>query len=203
MGYATMLSSRVQQRMSNEKSRLAVSRNLISTASISLLKYANERLKERCERFTSSCKRQISSRQKDLLNQRRRFQPDRFNRRIRQEYECLCDWRSRFLLRFRSELNIRNQQSSHLSGRFKLESMIAFLENEKYKLATKAATLRAADPDTSLKRGFSLVYTQEGDLVRSLTQINVSDTMTTEIGDGRIFSTVNRTERKSSDREPR
>jgi exodeoxyribonuclease VII large subunit len=199
LGYATTLSSKVEKRMSNEKSRIAVSRNLISTASISSLKSANERLKERSERFTSSSKRQIVSRQKDLLNLRRRFQPDRFNRRIRQEHECICDWRSRFLLRFRSELKIRKQRMTHLSDRFRLESMIAFLENEKYKLVTKAATIRAADPVTSLKRGFSLVYTQEGDLVRSLTQINVSDTMTTEIGDGLIFSIVNRTERKSSD----
>ena len=70
------------------------------------------------------------------------------------------------------------------------------LENEKTKLTNKAATLRAVDPATSLKRGFSLVYTDGGDLVKSITQINPANTIKTEISDGRIISTINKTERK-------
>ena len=72
--------------------------------------------------------------------------------------------------RFKSEINIRKQQLGHLSSRFRLEPVIASLENEKTKLFNKGATLRAADPSTSLKRGFSLVYTDGGDLVKSLSQ---------------------------------
>ena len=51
-------------------------------------------------------------------------------------------------------------------------------------------------PVTSLKRGFSLVYTDGGELVKSLSQIQVADTLKTEVSDGRIISTVNKTERK-------
>ena len=71
--------------------------------------------------------------------------------------------------------------------------MITYLDNEKTKLSNKAATLRAADPKTSLKRGFSLVYSDSGDLVKSLSQVRVTDTLSTEVSDGRIFSTVDKT----------
>ena len=83
-----------------------------------------------------------------------------------------------------------------LSKQFRLGSFIAYIENEKIKIANKAATLRAADPVTSLKRGFSLVYADNGHLVKSVSQIKKSDTLRTEVSDGSIISTVKKTERK-------
>jgi exodeoxyribonuclease VII large subunit len=194
LGYATTLSSKVQSRLTREKSRIAVSRNLITSAPTSMVKRADERLNERVGRFISGYKRQISEREKDLLNLKRRFQPDRFERRIQQEKECLCDWRNRFLHRFKTEIHIRKQRMSHISGRFRIESVIAYLGNEKTKLSNKAATLRAIDPVTSLKRGFSLVYTDDGTLIKTISQVQVDDILKMEISDGRIISTVNRTE---------
>jgi exodeoxyribonuclease VII large subunit len=104
LGYATTLSSKVQGRITNEKSRIAVSRNLIATAPISMVKRADERLNERVGRFISGYKRQISERQKDLLNLKNGFSPIGFVRRIQQEHECVCDWRNRFL----TEIQNRN-----------------------------------------------------------------------------------------------
>jgi hypothetical protein len=49
------------------------------------------------------------------------------------------------------ESKYTNNRMSHLSDRFRLESVIAYLGNEKTKLSNKAATLRAADPVTSLE----------------------------------------------------
>ena len=130
------------------------------------------------------------------MNLKNRFQPERFIQRIWQEKECLCDWRDRFIQRFNSKLHLQEQQVRHLSRRFRLEKIITYLGNEKTKLTNKAATLRAVDPATSLKRGFSLVYTDGGDLVKSITQINPANIIKTEISDGRIISTINKTERK-------
>jgi hypothetical protein len=62
-----------------------------------------------------------------------------------------------------------------------LESVINCIGNEKTKLKNKAATLRASDPMTSLKRGFSLVYAENGDLVKSISQINAADTLKTKL----------------------
>jgi len=140
--------------------------------------------------------RQISDKQKDLLGFKKRFQLKRFLQRIQHEDECIADWRDRFLQCFRSEIYIRKQKAGYLSNQFRLEPVIAYLENEKIKLANKSATLRAADPTNSLKRGFSLVFTKTGNLLKSLTQVQPRDILRTEISDGYIESTVNSTERK-------
>ena len=197
LGYATTLSSKVQNRLANETSRIAVARKIIGTAPLNLVKRAGERLREKTGHFTTSYKRQIADRHKDLTRLKGRFTPDRFMRRTCQEKACALDWRNRFMQRFRSELRIRKQRMEHLSGMFRLESVLTRLLNDKAKLANKAATLRAADPATSLKRGFALVYSDDGRLVKSVSQIHASDTLNTNVSDGRIVSTVNKTERNN------
>ncbi|MDB4304069.1 hypothetical protein N9934_04700 [Desulfosarcina sp.] len=196
MGYATSLSSKVQNRLTQEKSRIAVSRNLIATVPVRMVKRQQERLTDRTERLKSGSKRQLTNQHKDLAILKRRFRPDRFIRRVAQEVECVRDWRNRFMQQFKSGVNFKRQLLSHLSGRFRLESIISVLVNERTKLANKAATLRAADPVTSLKRGFSLVYSDDGSLVKTVAQVKATDTLKTEVSDGRIVSTVNKTERK-------
>lgn len=196
MGYATLLSSKVQDRIVNEKSRLAVSRKVIGTAPISQVKLIHERLEERITRFIQNYKRQITERQKDLLRMEKRFQPKRFVHLIRLEKQCLDDWRDRFIQIFKSDLHLHEQRLLDLKTRYKLESVISFLNNEKIRLVNKAATLRAADPVTNLKRGFSLVYREDGGLVKSITQIHINDVLQTEIGDGQIISTVKGTKGK-------
>jgi exodeoxyribonuclease VII large subunit len=161
-----------------------------------LIKRENERQKDRSNRFQSGSRRQITNTQKDLLNLKKRFKPDRFIRRIQQEQECVCDWQQRFRQKFKILIDLRRQQVTKLSRRFRLETIINHIGNEKTKLSNKAATLRAADPMTSLKRGFSLVYAENGDLVKSISQINAADRLKTKVSDGRIISTVDKTERK-------
>jgi exonuclease VII large subunit len=143
LGYATTLSSKVQNRLTDEKSKVAVSKNLIKTAPISLIKRENERQKDRTGRFQTGYRRQINNAQKDLLNLKKRFQPDRFFRRIQQEHECVCDWEQRFRQKFKILIDLRRQQVTQLSRRFRLETIINHIGNEKTKLANKAATLRA------------------------------------------------------------
>jgi exodeoxyribonuclease VII large subunit len=154
LGYATSLSSKVQNRLTNEKSRIAVSRNLIATVPVTMVKRQRERIADRNERLKSGSKRQLRNQQKDLaLLRRHRFRPDRFQRRITLEIECVCDWRNRFMQMFKSNLNLKTQRLSHLSDRFKLESIISVLANERTKLTNKAATLRAADPFNQPEKG--------------------------------------------------
>jgi len=148
LGYATSLSSKVQNRISNEKSIIAVAKNLIATVPVSLVKREHDRLDDKTDRLIYGYKHQILNRQKDLSTIKRRFQPDRFLLRIAQENECLCDWRNRYLQRFKTEIYIKRQHVSHLFSRFRLESIMAYLKNEKSKLVNKAGTLRASDPIT-------------------------------------------------------
>jgi exodeoxyribonuclease VII large subunit len=198
-GYAIQLSSKVQERISNEKSDLSVSRKIIATAPINMIKSSIERLGDRTTRFIKNCQRMIVLRQKDLLRIQSRFQQKRFIQRIEQENLCLCDWRVQFLQKFNYWLNFQKQRIDLIKDRFKPEAVDLIVKNEKMKLMNKSATLRAADPDTSLKRGFSLVYTEDGDLVKSISQISIADSMRTHVSDGQIISTVNKTEGKNDD----
>jgi len=72
-------------------------------------------------------------------------------------------------------------------------SLIALIENEKNNLTNKLATIRAADPLTSLKRGFSLVYRKDGGLLKSVEEISTGEQIQVTVSDGIIFSTVNHT----------
>ncbi len=143
LGYATSLSSKVQNRLTNEKSRIAVAKNLVTTAPVNLIKGEHERLEVRTDRLQSGYKRQLMNSQRDLYMIKMRFKPDRFLRRISQEKECLSDWQSRYLQRFKSEIIIRKQHVRHLFSRFRLESIVTYLNNEKIKLIS-------VDPETAL-----------------------------------------------------
>ena len=171
----------------------------MATAPLNRLQSTRERLNERTGRFATSYRRQIRDGKRNLADLKRRFRPDRFLGRIRQEQECLCDWQNRYLQRFKDGIRLRWLQLGHYRRRFRLETFITMIGTEKAKLEAMAATLRVADPITSLKRGFSLVYAGDGNLVKSIAQVQAADNIRTEVGDGRIISTVNRTERKQDD----
>lgn len=197
LGYATTLSAKLQTRLTSENSKIAVSKNLISTASINLIQREVEKLSDKSDRLISGCLSQTANSHKELWNLKKRFRADRFISRLQHEQQAVQKYQKQFLFKFNSEMNFCKQQMTQFSRRFKIESVIKYIGNEKTKLAAKAATLRAADPVTSLKRGFSLVHAENGDLVKSISRINVADRLETQVSDGRIISTVDKTERKS------
>jgi exodeoxyribonuclease VII large subunit len=174
MGYATMLSSRVQGRLSTEKSIMATSRKVLSTAPVNLIKRSSECLKEKTDRFNTGYARQLTDRMKYLSLLKKRFLPSRFLQRLQQEHESVCGRRDRFVQRFKSEIQTRIETFSYLASRFRLEPIMASIENEIIKLTNK------------------------GDLVKPLSQIQVADVLITRISDGHIESTVNKTERKEN-----
>ena len=168
----------------------------MATTPVNHLHSTRERLNERTRRFATSYSRQISDRQRNLADLKRRFRPDRFLDRIGEEQRCLCDWQNRYFQRFKDGIQFRRHQLGHYRSRFRLETFITMIRIERARLGTMAGTIRAADPTTSLKRGFSLVYAGDGNLVKSISQVQTADIISTQVGDGRVISTVNRTERK-------
>lgn len=61
---------------------------------------------------------------------------------------------------------------------------------ERKSLNDKMATIRATDPQNALQRGFALVYRQDGQLIRSIHDINKNDTIRTQVADGTVISEV-------------
>ena len=73
LGYATTLSLKVQDRLATEKTRIVISKKIIGAEPISLVKYANEQLKEKAGRFTTNGKRQITDRKKGFVKSKKAF----------------------------------------------------------------------------------------------------------------------------------
>ena len=61
---------------------------------------------------------------------------------------------------------------------------------ERKSLIEKMSTLKATDPQMALQRGFALVYNQNGQLIRSINDVAIKDSIRTSVADGFITSEV-------------
>ena len=188
---AGMLRSNVLERLGSEKTRLSVYKRNLSTAPLNTILMNRERLQNKDQRYANASNRYLTEARKNLGNFRKRFHPDRFNQRIRQERVLLETWKIQFKRKIDSEIDARGQSFSYLKNRFRKEKVLSRIENEKRLITNKLATLKAVDPKTSLKRGFSLLYDEEGDLIKSIFQVKPGELLITALGDGQVSSTVN------------
>ncbi len=76
-----------------------------------------------------------------------------------------------------------------------MEAVLKRIESEQINLINKLATIKASDPMTSLKRGFSLVYRDE-DLVKSVETLSPGELIRTLMHDGEINSKIELVKRK-------
>jgi len=91
-------------------------------------------------------------------------------------------------------IKARNRDLAGMKFRFKIERFRQIIEREQNQLQNKLAMVKASDPVTSLKRGFSLVYKTNNQLVKSIKTISTGELLKTKVQDGLITSTVNETE---------
>jgi exodeoxyribonuclease VII large subunit len=77
-----------------------------------------------------------------------------------------------------------------LRRRFRPVLALRHVEAERAALRQRLRALRAADPDAALARGFSLTYTAEGELVRSVDDLRAGQATLTRLADGQLESVV-------------
>ena len=90
------------------------------------------------------------------------------------------------LLRLRAERQQLDQRLSLLAQRH--PSLL--LEQERQRLAQARRLLRALSPSHLLERGFSLVRTSQGELVRSVQQLQQGDCVVVQLADGELGARV-------------
>jgi exodeoxyribonuclease VII large subunit len=234
---ANFLSSRVFDRLTREKSKLAVWTKTLTTAPLSMLGSNQDRLKSWTEKYIASCNHRVNEIQQYLKQAETRFRST-WSYRIMIEQKYAIDAKrgiqqgtrklvdatkanlksianslsSRVVDRLSIEksklrvsentiktgvLNEIKAQNKDLSGRksrFKIERFRQIIEWEQNQLQNKLAAIKASDPMTSLKRGFSLVYKKDNQLVKSVKAVSHGELLKTEVQDGLITSTVNETE---------
>jgi exodeoxyribonuclease VII large subunit len=64
------------------------------------------------------------------------------------------------------------------------------LESSKLRAQSLGARVAALDPELQLRRGYSLTYTDDGRLVRSVADVHEGDTIKTRIADGDLLSVL-------------
>ena len=239
---ANLLSSRVFDRLTREKSQLAVWVKTLTTAPISMIRSSRERLKGRTEIYMASCSRRVAEinrylkdgaarlkstwsyrlliEQKYAMNARKGIQQgtrklvDSTSANLKSMASLLSskvfDRLSVELSRLNvaeqsiqsgavNEIKIQNRDLSGRINRFQIDRILQVIERERNQLNNKMAAIRAADPVTNLKRGFSLVYKTDNQLVKSIDAVAEGESLKTRVQDGLIISTVEKTEGNQDD----
>ena len=241
---ANLLSSRVFDRLTHEKSQLAVWIKTLTTAPISMIRNSRERLKGRTENYMASCNRRLIEinrylkdaaarlksswsyrlliEQKYAMNARKGIQHgtrklvDSTSANLKsmasllssKVFDRLSVEKSRLNVAQQSvrsgalnEIKIQNHDMTGRINRFQLDRILQVIDRERNQLKNKMAVIRAADPMTSLKRGFSLVYKANDQLVKSIDAVSAGESLKTRVQDGLIISTVKQTEENQDDRK--
>lgn len=98
--------------------------------------------------------------------------------------------------RTRFTLTVATNTLGVIRQRFDRNRFYQRLQSEQRSLNDKLATLKASDPQNVLLRGFSLVYHQDGNHVKSVHDINEKDNIRIRLADGNIVSQVTAKEAK-------
>ena len=188
---ASELSAKVSQRIADEKAHVSISKKVLLTAPMNTVKNLDSRFSDRQERFKISCHRQIYERNKAISAFIKRFRMDRFNHRVQLERSQLIKYRDLYRRKFRTEINAHIKEMDHFLSRFRFETIIKLIDRERDTLKAKLSAIKAVDPVNSLKRGFSLVYGSDGDLIKSVKRVKKHENLKITVTDGRIITTVN------------
>lgn len=95
------------------------------------------------------------------------------------------------------QLALMQQQAQQLSNRLQ-QAIKHLLDDRKNQLARQAEVLNAVSPLSTLSRGYSIVTSQQGHVVRSHQQAQVGDTIYAQLHEGTLTCSVVESEPKKS-----
>jgi exodeoxyribonuclease VII large subunit len=193
---ANQLHMRVKQRISAEQVNIAGKREKLSSRPVALLQSCRERVNAKGQSLVSHVRYTLSSSVNTLTSLKSRFDRERFLRRVRIEKESISKTGQQMKSRFLSSLRGNTIKMSGLKDRFRPEKVSYMINVERKSLSDKMAILKAIDPQNALQRGFSLVYRQDGSLVKSIHDLNINDNIRTQLVDGSLTSNVTSKEQR-------
>jgi exodeoxyribonuclease VII large subunit len=97
---------------------------------------------------------------------------------------------------FNTKVMFYQKELAGLRSQFRLESILKRIDSEQISLVNKQAAIKATDPMNILKRGFSLVYKNDNQLVKSIEMVSPGESINTLMHDGMINSKIERMQRK-------
>ena len=185
-----MLSLRVNDRLINEKKWLSESKIKLAFMPPNLIKRVRDHLEDKKNRYIKDSKRQVTEYHKYLSNLKEKFKLNKYLQPIFQQKSRMTAFNDQLKRVYHAEMSIREKDMIRLRNRLRREIVLNRIQNEKNKIDMKHATLKASDPKTSLRKGFSLTYKENRQLVKSINDIYEREVIRTEVSDGEIMSTV-------------
>lgn len=187
---AQELRIRVKDRISTERISIGGKMERLRSRPTAIIYAQRERVASKRQNLETRSRLFLLSTAASFSSMRQRFDRERFLRRVRSERDAINRSSQQMKSRFIAQLKTRIVQQTAFKDRFKLEKILYRITTERKSLNEKMATIRASDPQNALQRGFSLVYTQDGALLRSIHDIQENDTLRTSLADGTIISEV-------------
>lgn len=161
----------------------------IRQGSRKLLDLVNGELRDRAQNLRHRVQGRISTEQVRIETRRGllRSRPIVVTRKCMEKLGCI-----RQFLESAARFALKSEyvRQKNLRERFKREKILQRVTFEHKSLEEKMATIRASDPQNALKRGFSLVYQEDGSLVRSVNNVHQHSKLHTHLADGIIISEV-------------
>jgi exodeoxyribonuclease VII large subunit len=187
---AQELRIRVKNRITIEKINISGKKERISSRPAAIFHNHRERISSKRQNLETRTRFFLSSAVTTFSGMKQRFDRERFLRRVKSDLDNLNKSLLQMKSRFIAQLRSRIVQQTAFKDRFKLEKIQYRINTERKSLNEKMATIKASDPQNALQRGFSLVYSQNGALVRSLNDIYEKDILRTRLADGTVISEV-------------
>ncbi|MCP9786770.1 exodeoxyribonuclease VII large subunit, partial [Cyanobium sp. N5-Cardenillas] len=127
------------------------------------------------------------------------FSEQRLCKHLLSMNQSLLTFKMRMMTCTESSLSINERELSWLQGRLSEDVIFRSIKREREALYSKELAITNASPATTLARGYSIIYSKSGDIVKSCSQVRISESLKTELCDGVIFSQVSSVETTAND----
>lgn len=188
------LSTKFQKNIYDDQNYIAKGKQKISTMPFAIIKTSSDRLLTKIQIFQFNINRNLLKKKDIIAKINNRLELSRFIRKILTEKDQI-DYKKNLLKSiFTRSLRIQSIVFTNLKAQFKLEKILKRIDSQKSSLNHKKIVLKATNPESSLKRGFSICSTLDGKIIKSVNSIAKNQTIRTQLSDGFFISNAQTTE---------
>lgn len=116
-------------------------------------------------------------------------------RMVERAYQRLDEWTGRLGRGLERGRRLARERLAAVAARWSRVDGRVLLERKRLELRRMEERLRLLSPDSSLRRGFALVFSEEGRLVRSSEEVQVGEGLAIRLGEGSLRGRVEVVER--------
>jgi len=184
------LDSLVKKRLNSEETKINQSRINIINLVNNEIKIKKESIFQNKKVFKNSSNWKLEENKIYIKNIYKRFQFDRYSNAIELQKNKIKSFYNSLENRSNEKITSYNKNFNWLMDKIKSTPITLRINNEKKLIVVKTSTLQALDPKNNLRKGFSITRNKNGQLIKSIDDLESGDHIFTEIFDGEIKSSI-------------